>query len=66
MYHVYLKEESLFDSKKLIGEYSSLEKAEERAEKELAKNKDIKYVIEQTTGHVDNYGELIATVVQEN
>lgn len=66
MYHVYIKEEKSFGSKKLIGEYRDFDKAYEKIEQELAKNKDIKYVIEETTGHVDNYGELIATVVEEN
>lgn len=66
MYYVYLKQETGFESKKLLGEYNDLDKAYERVEKELAKDKNIKYVIEETTGYVDNYGELIAEVVEEN
>lgn len=66
MYQVYLKQEKSFDSKKLIGEYKDYDKAWGKIEAELAKDKDIKYIIEETTGHVDNYGELIATVVDEN
>ena len=66
MYYVYIKKETGFESKKLIGEYKDVDKAYEKIENELAKNQDIKYVIEETTGHVDSYGELLATVIDEN
>lgn len=66
MYHVYVIDESAFDPKKLVGEFSNIDNARARLEKEFAKNKDIKYVIEQTTGHVNSYGELLATVIEEN
>lgn len=66
MYQVYFKKETGFTSKQLIGEYDDLEEAFERIEFELAKNKDLKYVIEQTTGQVDIYGELITRVVEKN
>jgi len=66
MYQVYIKVESSFDSKKLVGEFKEYEKACEKAESEIAKDKDIKYVIEETTGRVDNYGELVADVIDEN
>ena len=66
MYQVYIKKESGFNPKKLIGEFKEYEQASEKIESELAKNPDIKYVIEETTGRVDNYGDLIATVVEEN
>jgi len=66
MYHVYFIDETAFNPKKMIGEFNNIDNAQARVEKELAKNKDIKYVIEETTGHVDSYGELLATVVEEN
>lgn len=66
MYHVYIIDESAFNPKKLIGEFSNIDNAHERIEREFVKNKDTKYVIEQTTGHVDSYGELLATTVEEN
>lgn len=66
MYQVYIIDESAFDSKKLIGEFSNIDSAHTRIEKELAKNKDIKYILEETTGHVDSYGELLTTVIEEN
>lgn len=66
MYQLYIIDESAFDSKKMIGEFSNIDNVRARLEKEFAKDKDTKYIIEETTGHVDSYGELIATVVEEN
>lgn len=66
MYQVYVIDEAAFDPKKLIGEFSNIENARARLQKEIVKNNDIKYIIEETTGHVDSYGELIATVIEEN
>lgn len=66
MYQVYIKKETSFGSKKLIGEFSDVDEAYEKVDAEIAKDKDIKYVIEETTGQVDNYGELMSTVIDEN
>lgn len=66
MYHVYLKEQNSVDSKKAIGEFKDIDDAYAKVDAELAKDKNIKYVIEETDGHVDNYGELIPTIVEEN
>lgn len=66
MYQVYIKKASGFASKQLIGEFRDFDKASEKIQNELAKNPEIKYLIEETTGRVDNYGELVATVVEEN
>lgn len=66
MYQVYFIDETAFDPKKQAGEFSSLESARARVERELARNSEVKYVIEQTSGHVNSYGELLADVVEEN
>ena len=66
MYQVYIIKETGFESKKLIGEFKDYEQASERVEKELEKDKNIKYVVEETTGHVDSYGDLLTSVVDEN
>ena len=66
MYYVYAKVETSYDSRKLLGEYKTRDEAEEVIDAELAKDKDFKYILEKTTGHVDNYGELIVSVVDEN
>ena len=66
MYQVYIKKGTGFDPKHLIGEFRDFDKATERVQDELAKDPALKYIIEETTGRVDNYGELVATVVEEN
>ena len=66
MYQVYIIDKSAFDPKKMVGEFSDIENAHSRVEKELAKNNDAKYIIEQTTGHVNSYGDLVATVIEKN
>jgi hypothetical protein len=65
MYQVYIKIETGFDRIK-IGEFKDYDKVQEKIETELAKNKDLKYIIEETTGSVNGYGELIADVIEEN
>jgi len=47
-------------------QFKDIDKAYEKIEDELVKNKDIKYVLEETTGHVDIYGELTVDVIEEN
>ena len=66
MYHVYIKTETGFDRRKLIGEFSDYEKVCVKIETELAKNKDFKYIVKETTGHVNIYGDLEISVIDEN
>lgn len=67
MYHIYAKNESAIgEVRKLVGEFQDLDDAYDRVDAELAKNKDFKYVIEQTNGAFDSYGELLTTVIEEN
>lgn len=66
MYQVYVIDEAAFNPKKLLGEFRDFDKASERVESELTRDNGIKYIIEETDGSVDSYGELIATIVEEN
>lgn len=68
MYHVYIKEktQSLIETKTLLADYKDIDDAYARVDEELAENPDFKYSIEETTGHVDNYGELISDIIEEN
>jgi len=66
MYQVYIKTDTGLDKKRLIGEFRDFEKAQEKIEAELAKNNDLRYIIEETNGSVNVYGELIVDVVEEN
>jgi len=66
MYYVYIKQDTGYDAKKLVGEFEDIDEAYDKVDEEIAKNKDVKYIIEKTTGHVDIYGELISKVVEKN
>jgi len=66
MYQVYIKTKNSYDERKLIGEFGDYDEAWEKIETEQAKDKDIKYVIEETTGAVDVYGNLIVDIIEEN
>lgn len=66
MYKVYLKTKSNYESRKLLGEFNDYDDACAKVEEELSKDKDIKYVIEESTGAVDIYGDLTVDVVDEN
>jgi hypothetical protein len=62
MYQVYIIDESAFDSKKLIGEFKDYEKASEKIANVLAKNKDIKYILEETTVKPPIFGPKLKLV----
>lgn len=66
MYQVFIKTATGYDRKKLIGEFSDYSDAYEKAEEELEKEPNTKYVIEEINGSVDSYGNLISMVVEEN
>ena len=66
MYHLYKKEKNVYDAKVLLGDYKDIDEADKRIEEELAKDPDFKYSLEETTGHVNNYGDLIVDIIEEN
>jgi len=66
MYHLYKKEKNVYDAKVLLGDYKDIDDADKRIEEELAKDPNFKYSLEETTGHVNNYGDLIVDIIQEN
>ena len=65
MYHIYtLKNHSEF-SKTLVAETKDYDTALQRAEKAIEGKEGYNFVIEETDGSMNSYGELIATVVAE-
>lgn len=66
MYHVYTENDYSEFSKTLIGEFTDLEEAMEKARKSIENKPELHYIVEETDGHVNNYGELITTVVAES
>ncbi len=63
MYHVYTEKDENEFSKTLVGEFTDYDKAVERGRKAIENKENYIWIIEQTDGHVNNYGELITTVV---
>lgn len=66
MYQLYVIDKSAFDPKKLIGEFVDLDVAHTRLQKEFDKNPETKYIIEETSGHFNSYGDLLAEVIEKN
>ena len=65
MYHIYtIKNKSEF-SKTLIAETKDYDEALEKAEKAIAGKEGYNYIVEETDGSMNSYGELLTTVVAE-
>ncbi|CDE59744.1 unknown [Fusobacterium sp. CAG:439] len=65
MYHVYtIKNRSEF-SKTLVAETKDYDLALQKAQKAVEGKEGYNYVVEETDGSMNSYGELIATVVAE-
>lgn len=66
MFHVYVERNYSELSRNLLGEYMSLEEARTVAKKAVAENSELNYIIEETDGHFNSYGDLVSTVVEES
>ena len=66
MYQVYVERNYSELSRNLLGEYSSLEEARAVAKKAVAENDELNYIIEETDGHFNSYGDLVTTVIEES
>ena len=66
MYQVYVERNYSELSRNLLGEYSSLEDARAVAKKAVSENDELNYIIEETDGHFNSYGDLVTTVVEES
>lgn len=66
MFQVYTAKDKTQLSKNLIGEFKDWDDAMDCAEKAIEGKEGLRYIVEETNGCVDSYGELIATVVAES
>ena len=66
MYQVYVERNYSELSRNLLGEYSSLDEARTVAKKAIAENDELNYIIEETDGHFNSYGDLVTTVIEES
>lgn len=65
MFQVYTAKDKSELSKNLIGEFKEWDDAMDCAEKAVEGHKGLRYIVEETNGCVNSYGELIAEVVAE-
>lgn len=66
MFHVYTEKNRSEFTRTLIGEYKDFDKALELAKKAIANKPEMRYIIEESGGHFDSYGNLITEVVEES
>lgn len=66
MYHVYTEKNRSELSKTLIGEYKDYDEAMDCAEAAVEKNPELNYIVEETDGHFNSYGDLVTVVVAKN
>lgn len=66
MFHVYTIKNGSDFSKTLVGEFKDFEEAMDCAENSVAQKEDLKYIVEETTGHVNSYGDLEVTVIAKS
>ncbi|MCQ2788836.1 MAG: hypothetical protein MJ229_00515 [bacterium] len=65
MYYLYLKDEKMM-TKNLVGEYKEVDDAFDKIDALLEKDENVKYVLEESTGGFNSYGEMLTMVVTEN
>lgn len=66
MYSVYTEKNRAALSKTLVGEFKDYDDAMDCAEKAIEGKPELRYIVEETDGHVNGYGELLTTVVAES
>ena len=66
MFQVYTSTDKSELSKNLIGEFKEWDDAMDCAEQANKDKKGIRYIVEETNGTVNSYGEQIASVVAES
>ncbi len=66
MYHVYTEKNYSEITRTLIGDYKDYDEAMDAAEKAIEGKPELNYIVEETDGHFNSYGELVAEVVAKS
>lgn len=66
MYHVYTEKNHSEFTRSLVIETPDYDLAMENAEKAIEGKPELRYIVEETDGSMNSYGELVATVVAES
>jgi len=66
MYHVYTERNHAEYTRALVIETNDYDLAIEKAEKAIEGKENLRYIVEETDGSMNSYGDLITTVVAES
>lgn len=66
MYHVYTEKNHSEFTRSLVIETPDYDLAMEKAENAIEGKPELRYIVEETDGSMNSYGELVATVVAES
>lgn len=66
MFQVYTQEGNKELTKTLVGEFKDYDEAMDKAEESIEGKTGLKYIVEETNGCFNSYGELVATVIAES
>ena len=66
MFQVYTEKDHSNLTKTMIGEFADEDEAIEFAQKSIVGKQGLRYIVEETTGVFNSYGEQIATVIDES
>jgi len=66
MFQVYTEKDHSNLTKTMIGEFADEDEAIEFAQKSIEGKEGLRYIVEETTGVFNSYGEQIATVIDES
>ena len=65
MFQVYLQEGNKELTKTLVGEFKDYDEAMDKAEEVIEGKTGYKFIVEETNGCFNSYGDLVDTVVAE-
>ena len=66
MFQVYTQKGNEELTKTLVGEFKDYDEAMDKAEASMEGKTDLKYIVQETNGCFNRYGDLVATVIAES
>ena len=66
MFHVYTEKDHSSWTKTQIGEFTDEDEAIEFAKKAIEGKPNLRYIVEETQGNFNSYGELVTIVIDES
>lgn len=66
MFQVYTQKGNEELTKTLVGEFKDYDDAMDKAEAVIEASPNLRYIVEETNGCFNSYGDLVATVIAES